>query len=108
MESLKESMERLARIGVDLAKPGSDMTVAAKIDMETGEVVVSKAYDADKYAAGTQKFSADLRDYQKQAANARYVEYYSLQMFDLRFGHMFPVHPIRHTLLNTTALRVVL
>lgn len=42
-----------------------------------------------------------------KAANERYKAFYQRQNFDLRFGHLFPVYPAKHTLMNTTALRVI-
>lgn len=65
---------------------------ALHVDMPTGRLVWN-----DKLAS----------------ANEAYKAFYQRQNFDLRFGHMFPVYqpPVyspKHTLRNSTALRVVL
>lgn len=37
-------------------------------------------------------YGGKLRDFQAQAANDVYKAFYVRQMFDLRYGHMFPKH----------------
>lgn len=82
VESLEETLKRDMRV---------DMGTGAILS-PTGRIVWD---DPIKYAP-----------YGK-AANERYKAFYQRQNFDLRFGHLFPVYPAKHTLLNTTALRVI-
>lgn len=115
-----KTMEDKMIVGVDLAQPGSDMSVSGKIDMETGEVHFTPtgrivwpdklepldAYKFEQQPSRVYRGEA-RRTFTHTFNNERYVDFYARQNFDLRFGHLFPVYPAKHTLRNTTALRVI-
>lgn len=69
--------------------------------MESLEDIAARALHVDM-PTGRLVWNDKLR-----STNDKYKAFYQRQNFDLRFGHLFPVYQPKHTLRNTTALRVV-